>query len=203
MVSFDEFENNTAISERHLQDYQSKYIDLYQSYAKKDKVEKERINEDLVFEIELIKQVEVNIDYILMLVIKYHESNCEDKTILTSINKAINASIQLRSKKELIEGFIEQMTMKKNVSEDWLEFVHNQREKDIDAIIKEEKLKEEGTKKFIENAFRDGEIKTIGTDIDSILPPVSRFSKDGNRAQKKEAVIEKLKKFFDKYFGLF
>ena len=112
-------------------------------------------------------------------------------------------SIQLRSKKELIEGFIEQMTIKTNVSEDWLKFVHNQREEDIDAIIKEEKLKEEGTKKFIENAFRDGEIKTIGTDMDSILPPVSRFSKDGNRAQKKEAVIEKLKKFFDKYFGLF
>lgn len=203
LVSFDEFENNTAISERDLQDYQSKYIDLYQSYAKKDEVEKERINEDLVFEIELIKQVEVNIDYILMLVMKYHESNCKDKTILTSINKAINASIQLRSKKELIEGFIEQMTIKTNLSEDWLAFIRNQREEDIDAIIKEEKLKEEGTKKFIENAFRDGEIKTIGTDIDSILPPVSRFSKDGNRAQKKETVIGKLKKFFDKYLGVF
>ena len=86
---------------------------------------------------------------------KYHKSNCEDKTILTSINKAINASIQLRSKKELIEGFIEQMTIKTNVSEDWLAFVRNQREEDIDAIIKEEKLKEESTKKFIENAFRD------------------------------------------------
>ena len=71
---FDDFERDSSVPVRDLQDYQSVYIDLYQDYAKKSDIEKERINDDIVFEIELIKQVEVNIDYILMLVAKYHES---------------------------------------------------------------------------------------------------------------------------------
>lgn len=89
---------------------------------------KERINDDIVFEIELIKQVEVNIDYILMLVAKYHESNCEDKTILANINKSIDASVELRSKKALIEGFVAQMTVKTDVERDWKDFVKKQKE---------------------------------------------------------------------------
>lgn len=202
LVSFDEFETCGLLLDRDFQDYQSKYIDLYQSYAKKDDTEKERINDDLVFEIELIKQVEVNIDYILMLVAKYHQSNCEDKTILADINKTINASIELRSKKELIQGFIAQMTVKTDVDKDWTAFIKAQKKQDLVTIIEEEKLKPDEAQKFIDNAFRDGGIKTTGTDIDKILPPVSRFSGGGNRTLKKQTVIEKLLAFFDKYFDL-
>ncbi len=182
--------------------YQSVYIDLYQDYAKKSDIEKERINDDIVFEIELIKQVEVNIDYILMLVAKYHESNCEDKTILADINKSIDASVELRSKKALIEGFVAQMTVKTDVEKDWKDFVKKQKEQDLETIIKDEKLKHDEAQKFIENSFRDGEIKTTGTDLDKILPPMSRFSGGSNRALKKQTVIDKLKSFFEKYFGL-
>ncbi len=155
-----------------------------------------------MFEIELIKQVEVNIDYILMLVAKYHKSNCEDKDILANINKSIDASVELRSKKALIEEFVAQMTVKTDVSNDWIAFVKKQKEQDLEAIIKQENLKHDETKKFIENSFRDGDIKTTGTDLDKILPPISRFSVGANRALKKKAVIEKLKSFFEKYFGL-
>ncbi|WP_019229967.1 type I restriction endonuclease subunit R [Sedimentibacter sp. B4] len=199
---FDDFENDNFVSVRDLQDYQSIYIDLYQDYAKKSDVEKERINDDIVFELELIKQVEVNIDYILMLVAKYHESNCEDKTILANINKSIDASVELRSKKALIEGFVAQMTVKTDVDKDWKEFVRKQKDQDLESIIDEEKLKPDEAKKFIENSFRDGDIKTTGTDIDKILPPISRFSGGSNRTLKKQIVIEKLKAFFEKYFGL-
>lgn len=199
---FDDFTNDTIINNRDFQDYQSKYIDLYQDYAKKDEVEKERINEDIIFEVELIKQVEVNIDYILKLVAEYHNKNCADKEVLVSINKAINSSIALRSKKALIENFIEQMTVKTDVEKDWHKFVERQKHMDLEGIISDEKLKPEETEKFMTNAFRDGEIKTTGIDIDKILPAVSRFSKTGNRAEKKTIVIEKLKAFFEKYFGL-
>lgn len=202
LISFDEFAGNEIISERDFQDYQSKYIDLFQNYSQKGDVEKERINDDIVFEIELIKQVEVNIDYILMLVAQYHKSNCKDKTILATIDKTINASIELRSKKALIEGFISQMTVKTDVDKDWHEFIKKQKDQDLEAIIGEEKLKPDEAKKFIDNAFRDGSIKTTGTDIDKILPPVSRFSAGGNRTKKKQTVIEKLLLFFEKYFGL-
>ncbi len=202
LVCFDEFASNESISVRDFQDYQSRYIDLYQDYERKDDAEKERINDDIVFEIELIKQVEVNIDYIMMLVARYHASNCEDKTIFADINKSIDASVELRSKKALIEGFIAQISVKTNVDKDWGEFVKKQKDEDLKLLIEAEKLKPEEAKKFIANSFRDGEIKTTGTDIDKILPPISRFSGEINRTVKKQTVIEKLKAFFDKYFGL-
>lgn len=200
LTSFDDFEGHEILSERDFQDYQSVYIDMYQDFTKDKDADKENINDDIVFEIELIRQVEINIDYILMLVAKYHDSNCKDKNILVTIDKAINSSIQLRSKKELIEDFIESVNISTKVDEDWRKFVHEQKEKDLAEIIDEERLKSEETKKFIDNSFRDGTLKTIGTDIDKIMPPVSHFG--GGRAEKKEGIIEKLKKFFEKYFGL-
>lgn len=199
---FDDFESDNSVSIRDLQDYQSVYIDLYQDYSKKSDIEKERINDDIVFEIELIKQVEVNIDYILRLVAQYHKSNCEDKDILDNMNRFIDASVELRSKKALIEGFVAQMTVKTDVDKDWKEFLKTQKEQDLETIISDEKLKHDEAIKFIENSFRDGRIKTTGTDLDKILPPISRFSGSSNRALKKQIVIDKLKVFFEKYFGL-
>ena len=200
LTSFDDFEGNEILSERDFQDYQSIYIDLYQEYRKGADGDKETINDDIVFEIELVKQIEVNIDYILMLVAKYQQSNCKDKTILTTIDKAINSSIELRSKKELIERFIEQVNVSTKVDEDWRKFLHERKEADITAIIEEERLKPEETRRFIDNAFRDGILKTTGTAIDKIMPPVSRFG--GGRAAKKQGIIEKLMYFFEKYLGL-
>ncbi len=198
LTSFDEFAGNEIIPEIDFQDYQSIYIDLYQEYRKGS--EKEIINDDIIFEIELIRQIEVNIDYILMLVAKYQESSCKDKTILTSIDKAINSSIELRSKKELIERFIEQVNVSTKIDEDWRRFLNERKEADIAKIIEEEKLKPEETRRFIDNAFRDGILKTTGTAIDKIMPPISRFG--GDRAVKKQKIIEKLMEFFEKYLGL-
>jgi type I restriction enzyme R subunit len=201
LSSFDDFAGNEILTERDFQDHQSVYIDLYQEFRKTMDADKENINDDIVFEIELIKQIEVNIDYILMLVAKYHDSNCTDKEILASIDKAVNSSIQLRSKKELIEGFIRQINTSTDVDEDWRTFVVQQKENDLSAIIEEEKLKSIETRKFIENSFRDGIMKTTGTDLDKILPPMSRFA-DTRRIVKKQNIIGKLLKFFDKYLGL-
>jgi len=201
LTAFDGFSGAEILSVRDFQDYQSVYIDLYQELAKDRHADREKINDDIVFEIELIRQIEINIDYILMLVAKYHESNCEDKSILVSITKAVNSSIQLRSKKELIENFIETVNANTNVDEDWRKFVREQKETDLDAIIGEEKLKKEETRKFLNNSFRDGTLKTTGTDIDKILPPASRFG-GGNRTAKKQSVIARLMQFFEKYFGL-
>ena len=203
LTAFDDFPGNEILSSREFQDYQSVYLDLYADWQPIKPGEKEKINEDIVFEIELIRQVEINIDYILLLVAKYHESNCEDKSILVSIDKAIGSSIQLRSKKELIQHFIETVNASTKVEEDWRRFVRDQKETDLEALISEENLKQEETRKFIENSFRDGTLKTTGTDIDKIMPPASRFGGGGgNRAVKKQSVIEKLMKFFEKYIGL-
>lgn len=202
LSAFDDFAGNEILSDRDFQDYQSVYIDLYQDFKKDADGDKESINDDIVFEIELIRQIEVNIDYILMLVAKYRESNCKDKSILTTIDKAINSSLELRSKKELIECFIEQVNTSTNVDDDWRKFLHERKEADITAIIEEEELKPEETRRFVDNAFRDGALKTTGTAIDKIMPPISRFSNSG-RTIKKQGIINKLIMFFEKYFGLF
>lgn len=201
LSAFDQFSGEEILLPRDLQDYTGIYIDIRDEFKPK-KGDKDSIKDDLVFEMELVKQIEVNIDYILMLVAKYHESNCKDKEILGSIDKAISSSLQLRSKKELIDGFINTINVNSDITSDWAKFVSKQRENDISEIISTEKLKDEETRKFIDNAFRDGVLKTTGTDIDKIMPPVSRFG-GGNRAAVKQKVIDVLQKFFEKYFGLF
>lgn len=202
LVSFDEFKDKEMITERDLQDYLGRYQDLRDEWNQKRKNgESKDITDDIVFEVELIKQIEINIDYILMLVKKYHDTHCEDKEVLITINKAIDASPELRSKKQLIETFISGVNDVDDVMNEWHDYVVKQREDDLQKIITEEKLKPNDTKKFLENAFRDGEIKTAGTDIDKLMPPVSRFG-DGGRAKKKQGVIDKLKAFFEKYFGI-
>ena len=199
LSSFDDFEEKEILAPIDFQDYTGIYNDLYDKY--RVHADKENIQDDIVFEMELVRQIEVNIDYILMLVAKYHQSNCRDKTILVAIDKAIKSSLELRSKKELIEHFIETINAKTDVQKDWHKFVVVQKEADLTAIITEENLKPEEARKFIENSLRDGTLKTTGTDIDKIMPPVSRFG-SGSRAARKQGIIEKLKSFFEKYFGV-
>lgn len=199
LSAFDRFVGNEILAPIDFQDYTGLYHDVYDD-IKTRADDKDSIMNDIVFEMELVKQVEVNIDYILMLVIKYHKSNCKDKDILVAIDKAIKSSLQLRSKKELIENFIDTINTNTDVDTDWQRYVKEQKEKDIQILINAEKLKPEETQKFVSNAFRDGVLKTTGTDIDKIMPPVSRFG--GARDKKKQTVIGKLKIFFEKYFGL-
>lgn len=202
LSAFDEFAGQEIITERDFQDYLGRYQDLRDEWnEKRKKGESTDIIDDIVFEVELIKQIEINIDYILMLVNKYHDSHCEDKEVLITIKKAIDSSPELRSKKLLIENFISGINDVDDVMAEWSDYVNKNREEELLQIIDEEKLKGIETRKFIENAFRDGEIKTTGTEIDKLMPAVSRFG-GGSRAAKKQTVIDKLKSFFEKYYGI-
>ena len=204
LMSFDQFADRSDLSDRDLQDYQSNYLDLYDKYRRTKEKEKEDISDDIVFEMELIKQVEINIDYILMLVEKYHDDNCQDKEIIESIRRIVDSNPQLRSKKQLIEDFIGRVNVEDSVnssiSEEWYQYVLEEEKKDLDALIVAEKMPEYETRKFIENSFRDGAMKTTGTGIDKIMPPMSYFG--GGKIERKKSIIEKLQSFFDKYSGL-
>ena len=202
LISFDDFAGKEIISERNFQDYLGKYQDLRDEWKRRrEKGEVTDITDDIIFEVELIKQIEINIDYILMLVKKYHEQNCKDREMLITIRKAIDASPELRSKKQLIETFISGINDVDDVVIEWNHYVVKQREIDLQQMISEEKLKPKETRLFLENAFREGEVKTVGTDIDKFMPPVSRFG-GGDRTKKKQTVIRKLQMFFEKYFGI-
>lgn len=202
LSAFDEFKGNEILTERNTQDYHSIYIDLYNEFRKTGDEEKEVINDDLVFEMELIKQVEINIDYILDLVKKYHKDHIKNKEILVDINKAIDATVGLRNKKDLILQFIDSLDAHSVVDEAWQTYIETKRREELDEIIKQENLNPEETYKFMQNAFRNGYITTTGTDFAKVLPPISRFTPTGERSKKRESVLNKLTLFFERFFTI-
>jgi type I restriction enzyme R subunit len=207
LTSFDEFAHDESLPPRQLQNYTSVYNALWERRRRRNSGEKESILDDVVFEIELIKQVEVNFDYILMLVQRWRDEGQanigeDGRMPLRAIEDAIDASPSLRNKKDLIMDFVDSMSVTGEVNDDWRVFVTQRREAELAEIIDAERLRPEQTKSFIEAAFRDGAIATNGTAITQVLPPVSRFAKDNNLGAKKERVIAKLTEYFERFSKL-
>ncbi len=202
LTTFDEFAGNEILTERDIQDYHSIYIDLYNEFRKSTEGEKENVNDDVIFEMELIKQVEINIDFVLELIKRYHEDHVKNKELLVDINKAINSSVELRNKKDLINKFITSLDVHSVVDEEWQKFVKEKKIEELEKIIENEELDKEATYKLIENAFRDGNITTTGTAISKVLPPISIFRSDGARTKKRESVLDKLTSFFERFFDI-
>ena len=202
LSSFDEFKEEELLIDRDKQDYHSIYIDLYNAFKNKAKREKTDVSEDVVFEMELIKSIEVNIDYILGLVKKYHDTNMEDKEILVTIQKTIMASPDLRNKKDLIMAFIESLNQESDVYSDFEIFISSKKKEELDKIIAEENLNKEETYKFIGRSFEQGRVETNGTEVSNILPPMNMFTLTNDRQEKKNKVIDKLLDFFDKFFNI-
>jgi len=213
LTSFDEFNPETIeemnevriIKEGEKQDYLSWYNDLYEEFRGENKHgDKVDIEDDLEFEIELVKQVQIDISYILMLVQQYHDSNCQDREIVLKIQKEVSASPDMRDKKELIEKFIDKMTPEGNgdVYADWQQYIEHEMVSDINEIITTENLKPDATIEFMQRSFEDGFVSESGTAITSILPPMPIFGGGGKRAEKKKTVLEKLSAFLHKYMDI-
>ncbi len=202
LTTFDDFIGNEILTERDVQDYHSAYIDLYNDFRKGIEKEQENINDDLVFEMELIKQIEINIDYVLKLIKQYHEDHIKNRELLVDINKAIDSSVELRNKKDLINQFITSLDVHSVVDDDWRMFMDKKKIEELEQIITSENLDHDATYTFVKNAFRDGSVATTGTAITKVLPPVSRFSPTGERTQKRESVLDKLTRYFERFFDI-
>lgn len=202
LTTFDEFLGNEILTDRDIQDYHSAYIDIYNEFRKGSESDKENVNDDVVFEMELIKQIDINIDYILGLIKKYYNDHNKNKEILLDINKAIDSSVELRNKKDLINQFITSLDIHSVVEEDWQKFVEGKKVEELEKIIASENLDHEATYKFIKNAFRNGNVSTTGTEITKILPAGGRFSPTGERSKKRENVLDKLTRFFERFFNI-
>jgi type I restriction enzyme R subunit len=204
LQAFDDFAGQEILTPRQVQDYQSVYLNLYEEFRGTQEAEKEQIVDDLVFEIELIKQVEINVDYILMLVRKHQEAkgDGEDREVRAQIERAVDSSPTLRNKKDLIEAFVDSLSVDADVDTEWRTFIETKRSAELDQIIEDENLDPEATRAYIEGAFRDGAIQETGMAITRVLPPVSKFSPSGAHAAKKQSVIRKLSDFFERFFGL-
>jgi type I restriction enzyme R subunit len=203
LQSFDEFKVQQILSEREFQDFQSSYIEIYQSRQRR--VEKESILDDLIFEIELVKQVEINVDFILLLVkkLKAHDPDSNsNKEIVASIDRAVNASIELRSKRDLIQRFVSSVNTEGDVDRSWKEFIADQKLIELESLIQREKLDVPATHIFVEEAFRDGELKLLGPTLSRILPPKSMFTPENEYGTQKQRVLELLQQFFDRFRSL-
>ena len=150
----------------------------------------------------LIKQVEINIDYILALIRKYHEGHLKDREIVVTIGKAIDSSVELRNKKDLIERFIASLTPETSVDDDWKTFIAEKQKEELNCIIADENLNKEETEKFVKNAFCDGFIPETSTAITKLLPPLNPFAPNNQYATKKTTVLEKLKNSSSVFLGL-
>ena len=214
LTSFDEFtidkvkvNEELNFNEFKMQDYLGWYNSHYEIY-KQEKAEQggknETIDDEVIYELELVKQVSIGIDYILALVAQYHESNCQDASIRVKIQKALDASPDLKDKKELVERFIEKQTPDStNVLDKWEEYIIEQRKQELEQIIADEKLNSDEAINFMHQSFEDGYVTTTGLAVTKLLPPMPIFGAGaGKRAEKKKTVIEKLEAFFKKYFNL-
>lgn len=222
--SFDEFSEKEILTEREWQEYNALYIDLYEEWKKKyNELKKEKeadnsinidisdlnislqsspdvnIYDEVIFQIELIKQVEMNIDYILNLIKKYKNDNQDNTELMTGIEKSIDSSMELRNKKDLILSFVNTISPQSNVDNDWKNYIQEQKSIELNKIIEEEHLKKEETYNLVNDIFESGFIQTNGTDINKILPSISLFSNDNARLKKRENVLEKLAVFFDRF----
>ncbi len=203
LSSFDEFEDADIMEERELQDYASTYQDLHDKYTRGETAEKTNVVEDIVFEMELIRQIEVNIDYIIFLVEKYAGTGKADREIMADIRRKVASSPNLRNKRDLIEDFIQSLNPDADsVTDEWLRFVEQAKRRELEAIIQEEGLRPDAAVAYINKCFREGEIKETGTEITKVLPPMPLFTSTRESAEKKNRVIEKLKAFFDRFFDI-
>ena len=199
LTSFDRFESMQLISERQQQDYRSMYLDLYQKY-RPNKHDATDVHDDIVFEMNLMKQVEINIDYIIMLVKRFHEEHTVDKVVaLKEIESIIDADPQMRKKKDLIEAFIASLTPNGNVDEEWLEFINKKKKEEAEALIAKERLKHDLAIAFINQCLKNGTVPDTGVEIAAILPPMSIFDKGGAIVKKRQVVVDAIRTFVERY----
>ncbi len=203
LQSFDEYQGNEILSQAAFQDFQSTYIEIYNNEKAKRDADKESIIADITFEIELVKQVEINVDYILMLVKELKASTGDaNKEVKAKIDRAVLSSYELRSKKDLIEKFISSIDNHTDIDKSWKKYIEQEREKELASIIDEENLDPVAAKKFIEQAFSDGEIQMAGPAVTNMLPPKNMFTPDNEHGQQKASVLAKLQAYFERFFGL-
>lgn len=194
---FDNFSD--PLNERDKQDYQSHYISTYEE-LRKDKDDKESTLDEVEFEVELLAQVEVSIEYILELIAKYHK---DQATNYEPILKLLDSSLSLRSKKELFLRFIDSLHTQSNVAKDFSTYIKTHKNNALQDIINALDLDPKKTKEFMQDSFERGELRDYGRAFDEILPHSPLFGKGAEQTHKvRKQALEKLQAFFELFKGL-
>ena len=207
--NFDEFQNfEKIISERQMQDMKSVYVDIRESFLNERRsreAEAQQIDfSDVEFQIDLLKTDEINLDYILNLIMKKAKESKDIEHLKDEIRRVIKSSLGTRAKEDLVMDFISKKRLSElqnddNIIETFYNFAKREKEEKINQLIAEENLNEKAYR-FIEKSISKGFVEYTGDELDGIIPPLSR--RGGAREKKKEIVLEKLRKIVDVFVGV-
>lgn len=207
--NFDEFETfNKIISDRQMQDMKSVYVDIRESIVNSRTCEKNEGLQidfsDVEFQIDLLKTDEINLDYILALILEKSKENDNIENLKAEIRRVIRSSLGTRAKEELIMNFINRTKLSElrdtdDILEKFYSFARKEKLEKINGLVEEENLKADSIR-FIEKAINKGYVEYAGDELDRIIPPTSR--RQGAREKKKELVLEKIRKIVDIFVGI-
>ena len=211
LKNFDEFENfEKIISDRQMQDMKSVYVDICEDIRNTGKNDENKNGEeeidfsDIEFQIDLLKTDEINLDYILELILEKTKEHDDIETLKSEIRRIIRTSLGTRAKENLVINFINKTDLKKlknngEILDAFYKYAKEEKKEKIDELVKDENLKED-SRRFIEKSINKGFVDYAGSELDSILPPTSR--RKGAREVKKQSVLEKIRKMVEIFIGI-
>ena len=197
------------LEERTVQDYRSKYNDI-REWIRREREGKEKGNskidwDDVVFEVDLLKSQEINLDYILELIYEKNKNTKDKNMLIDEIRRIVRASTGNRAKESLIVAFINQTDLdeiqdKASIIDAFFQFAQKEQKREAEELIMEEKLNEEAAKRYILTSLRKEYASENGTDLNEILPKMSPLNPQYHT--KKQSVFEKISTFVEKFKGV-
>ena len=207
--NFDEFESfEKIISERLMQDMKSVYVDIRESILnerRSKEAEEAQVDfSDVEFQIDLLKTDEINLDYILALILEKARENDDIESLKAEVRRVIRSSLGTRAKEDLVMEFISKTRLSElkntdDIIETFYDFAKKEKAVKINQLIAEENLNEKANR-FIEKSISKGYVEYAGDELDGIIPPLSR--RGGVREKKKEIVLEKIRKVVEVFVGI-
>ena len=196
-------------SQRIIQDYKSTYNDIREWIRReknsKDKEESTIDWNDIVFEIDLLKSQEINLDYILELIFDHNKKVKNKSELVEEVRRVIRASLGNRAKESLVVDFINQTNLddildKASVIDEFFKFAQAEQQKEANELIKDENLNEEAAKRYIVTSLKREYASENGTELNAILPKMSPLNPQ--YLTKKQTVFQKIAMFVEKFKGV-
>jgi type I restriction enzyme R subunit len=205
----DAMQEIVLLSERTVQDYRSTYNDI-RDWLRREKKGKESEEsdidwDDVVFEIDLLKSQEINLDYILELIFEHNKKTKDKASLIEEIRRVIRASIGNRAKESLVVDFINETDLddiqdKANIIDSFFAYAQGKQKKEASEIIKDENLNEEEAKRYITASLKREYASENGTELNAVLPKMSPLNPQ--YLTKKQSVFQKIASFVEKFKGV-
>ncbi|EJE3861635.1 type I restriction endonuclease subunit R, partial [Escherichia coli] len=206
---FAELQTIRLPAERKIQDYRSAYNDIRDWQRREKEAEKKEKSttdwDDVVFEVDLLKSQEINLDYILGLIFEHNRQNKGKGEMIEEVKRLIRSSLGNRAKEGLVVDFIQQTNLddlpdKASIIDAFFTFAQREQQREAEALIKEENLNEDAAKRYIRTSLKREYATENGTELNETLPKLSPLNPQYKT--KKQAVFQKIVSFIEKFKGV-